>query len=406
MKRYGMHLFILIGLVVLVTLPTIGLVNYLDASAESSATYKKDTTVAGVDVSGMTKEEANVRLDNAIKDFNTAPFSINLMDGTVMEVGKEVVTFDVSNTLDSIKDTGAYPLLTSVDETKVEPYLEGQPVTLTMIAPALMDAASMLESSVTLEQVAAESEVVASFTVSPTPAMQSALDRMNGFEMAAGDIFSLKSFGEDYEALTTLGSSFYRMFAATPFAILERVPHETLPSGVELGYDTKVDERSNFAVQNREDTSYAILVLNEGGSVTVQLLGQPFDAAFEARVEEVKTVPHQKVVRFSSSLPSGSSSVTQSGQDGQSGKLYRVTVTEEGETMELLGFDFYAPTPEIVTKSSVPLPPPDPVEPVIPTFPDEDEEEEDPFPNDSNDDPFEAEPPVLEEEPAEEEAVG
>ncbi|WP_214739673.1 MULTISPECIES: G5 domain-containing protein [unclassified Exiguobacterium] len=404
MKRYGMHLFILIGLVVLVTLPTIGLVNYLDASAESSATYT-DTTVAGIDVSGMTKEEANVRLDNAIKDFNTIPFTINLMDGTVMEIGKEVVTFDVSNTLESIKDAGAYPLLTTIDESKVEPYLEGQPVTLTMIAPALMDAASNLESNVTLEQVAAESEVVASFTVSPTPAMQLALDRMNGFEMAAGDIFSLKAFGEDYEALTTLGSSFYRLFAATPFAILERVPHETLPPGVELGYDTKIDERSNFAVQNREDSSYAILVLNEGDSVTVQLLGQPFEAAFEARVEEVKTVPHQKVVRFSSSLPSGSSSVTQSGQDGQSGKLYRVTVTENGETLELLGFDFYEPTPEIVTKSSVPLPPPDPVEPIIPTFPDEDVEEE-PSTNDSNDSPFESEPPVLEEVPTEEEAVG
>lgn len=403
MKRYGMHLFILIGLVMLVTLPTIGLVNYLDASAESSTIYT-ETTVAGVDVSGMTKEEADVRLDNAIKDFNTMPFSVNLMDGTVIEIGKEVVTFDVPNTLDAITDEGEYPLLTAIDESKVEPYLEGQPVTMTMIAPALMEAASMLESTVTLEQVAAESEVVASFTVSPTPAMQSTLDRMNGFEMAAGDIFSLKSFGEDFEALTTLGSSFYRMFAATPFAILERVPHETLPSGFELGYDTKVDARSNFAVQNREKTSYAILVLNEGNAVTVQLLGQPFESAYEARVEEVTSVPHQKVVRFSSSLPSGSSSVTQSGQSGQSGKLYRVKVTEEGETMELLGFDFYAPTPEIVTKSSVPLPPPEPVEPVIPTFPDEEVEEDPTFDDELNDD-FE-EPPVFEEDPADQEAVG
>ncbi|MGE6491893.1 G5 domain-containing protein [Exiguobacterium sp. NPDC077395] len=403
MKRYGMHLFILIGLVMLVTLPTIGLVNYLDASAESSTTYT-ETTVAGVDVSGMTKEEADVRLDNAIKDFNTMSFSVNLMDGTVIEIGKEVVTFDVPNTLDAITDEGEYPMLTAIDESKVEPYLDGQPVTMTMIAPALMEAASMLESTVALEQVAAESEVVASFTVSPTPAMQSTLDRMNGFEMAAGDIFSLKSFGEDFEALTTLGSSFYRMFAATPFAILERVPHETLPSGVELGYDTKVDARSNFAVQNREKSSYAILVLNEGNAVTVQLLGQPFESAYEARVEEVTSVPYQKVVRFSSSLPSGSSSVTQSGQSGQSGKLYRIKVTEEGETMELLGFDFYAPTPEIVTKSSVPLPPPEPVEPVIPTFPDE-EVEEDPTFDDEVDDNFE-EPPVFEEDPADQEAVG
>lgn len=403
MKRYGMHLFILIGLVALVTLPTIGLVNYLDASAESSATYT-ETTVAGVDVSGMTKEEADVRLDNAIKDFNTMPFSVNLMDGTVIEIGKEVVTFDVPNTLDSITNEGEYPLLTAIDESKVEPYLESQPVTMTMIAPALMEAASMLESTIALEQVAAETEVVASFTVSPTPAMQSTLDRMNGFEMAAGDIFSLKSFGEDFEALTTLGSSFYRMFAATPFAILERVPHETLPSGVELGYDTKVDARSNFAVQNREKSSYAILVLNEGNAVTVQLLGQPFESAYEARVEEVTTVPYQKVVRFSSSLPSGSSSVTQSGQSGQSGKLYRVKVTEDGESMELLGFDFYVPTPEIVTKSSVPLPPPEPVEPVIPTFPDE-EVEEDPTFDDEVDDNFE-EPPVFEEDPADQEAVG
>lgn len=408
MKRYGMHLFILAGLVLLVSLPTIGLVNYLDASAKTSATYK-ETTVAGIDVSGMTKEEAVVRLDNAIKDFNNTPFTVTLVDGTALEVGKDVVSFNVDATLKTASEPGTYPLVTTVDEERLTPYLENQPVTLSMVTPPLVEAASNLNSDVVLEMTATESEVVASITVSPTPAMRSALERMNGFEMEAGDIFSLKAFGEDFDALSTLGSSMYQLFAATPFQILERVQHETLPSGIELGYDVKVDERSNFAVQNTEQTPYALIVLEEGNVMTVQLLGKMFVGAYESRVEDVTSVPYQNIVRFSPSLTAGSSSVTQSGQTGESGKLYRVRITDTGESLELLGFDFYEPIPEIVTKSSVPLPPPEPVEPVIPTFPDE-TLEDDPFDDDVKDDglnQFEEQPPVHDTDPVPSEgAVG
>lgn len=411
MKRYGMHLFILAGLVLLVSLPTIGLVNYLDASAKTSATYK-ETTVAGIDVSGMTKEEAVVRLDNAIKDFNNTPFTVTLVDGTALEVGKDVVSFNVDATLKTASEPGTYPLVTTVDEERLTPYLENQPVTLSMVTPPLVEAASNLNSDVVLEMTATESEVVASITVSPTPAMRSALERMNGFEMEAGDIFSLKAFGEDFDALSTLGSSMYQLFAATPFQILERVQHETLPTGIELGYDVKVDERSNFAVQNTEQTPYALIVLEEGNAMTIQLLGKMFVGAYESRVEDVTSVPYQNIVRFSPSLTAGSSSVTQSGQTGESGKLYRVRITDAGESLELLGFDFYEPIPEIVTKSSVPLPPPEPVEPVIPTFPDE-TLEDDPFDDDVKDDglnEFEEQPeqpPVHDTDPVpSEEAVG
>ena len=408
MKRYGMHLFILAGLVLLVSLPTIGLVNYLDASAKTSATYK-ETTVAGIDVSGMTKEEAVVRLDNAIKDFNNTPFTVTLVDGTALEVGKDVVSFNVDATLKTASEPGTYPLVTTVDEERLTPYLENQPVTLSMVTPPLVEAASNLNSDVVLEMTATESEVVASITVSPTPAMRSALERMNGFEMEAGDIFSLKAFGEDFDALSTLGSSMYQLFAATPFQILERVQHETLPSGIELGYDVKVDERSNFAVQNTEQTPYALIVLEEGNAMTIQLLGKTFVGAYESRVEDVTSVPYQNIVRFSPSLTAGSSSVTQSGQTGESGKMYRVRITDTGESLELLGFDFYEPIPEIVTKSSVPLPPPEPVEPVIPTFPDE-TLEDDPFDDDVEDDglnQFEEQPPVHDTDPVPSEgAVG
>lgn len=408
MKQYGMHLFILTCLVLLVSLPTIGLVNYLDASAKTSATYK-DTRVAGIDISGMTKEEAVVRLDNAVKDFTNVPFTVTLVDGTALEVGKDVVSFNIDDTLEDIPGPGDYPLITSIDEERITPYLENQPVTMTMVTPPLVASASELDSNVALEMVAAENEVVASMTVSPTPAMRSTLERMNGFEMNAGDTFSLKSFSEDFEALTTLGSPLYKLFAATPFKVLERVPHEVLPSGIELGYDVKIDARSNFAVQNTEQSSYAIIVLEEGNAMTVQLLGKAFVGAYESRVEEVATVPYQNVIRFSPSLPAGSSSVTQSGQSGESGKLYRVRVTEAGETRELLALDFYEPVPEIVTKSSVPLPPPEPVEPIIPTFPDE-TLDDDPFNDDEENDglnEFEEQPPVHEDVPASsEEAVG
>ncbi|WP_215191879.1 G5 domain-containing protein [Exiguobacterium sp. s7] len=408
MKQFGMHVSILIGLVLLVSLPTIGLVNYLEASAKTSATYK-ETTVAGIDVSGMTREEAIIRLDNAIKDFNNTPFTLTLVDGTALEVGKDVVSFNVDATLDGIETSGEYPLVTTVDEELLTPYLNNQPVTLTMVTPPLVEAASNFNSDVILEMTATESEVVSSITISPTPAMRSAVERMNGFEMEAGDIFSLKTFGEDFDALSTLGSSMYQLFAATPFQILERVQHERLPAGVELGYDVKIDDRSNFAVQNTEQTSYALIVLEEGNTMTIQLLGKAFVGAYESRVEDVTSVPFQNVVRFSSALTAGSSSVTQSGQTGESGKLYRVRITETGESLELLGFDFYEPIPEIVTKSSVPVPEPEPepepTEPIIiPILPDNPEEWLNEWllnddVQDNNDDGYEQQPPVQQEDP-------
>lgn len=375
MKLFGTHITILVILVLLVSLPTIGLVNYLEVSAKTTAVFK-DTAVAGIDVSGMTKEEAVVRIDNAIKDFNNTPFIVTLVDGTALELDKDVVSFDVEATLSQATAAGTYQLVTTVDEERITSYLDGQPVTPTMVTSPLLEAASALKSDVNLEITTTESEVVATITLSPTPAMRSAVERINGFEMDAGDIFSLKSFGEDYDALSTLGSSMYQLFAATPFTILERVQHDILPAGIELGYDVKIDERSNFAVQNTEQTSYALIVLEEGNAMTIRLLGKPFVGAYESRVEEVTSVPFQNIVRFSPSLPAGSSSVTQSGQTGESGKLYRVRVTDTGESLELLGFDFYEPTPEIVTKSSIPVPEPEPepepTEPIIiPILPDD-----------------------------------
>lgn len=414
MKLFGTHISILVILVLLVSLPTIGLVNYLEASAKTTAVFK-DTAVAGIDVSGMTKEEAVVRIDNAIKDFNNTPFIVTLVDGTVLELDKDVVSFDVEATLSQATAAGTYQLVTTVDEERITSYLDGQPVTPTMVTSPLLEAASALKSDVNLEITTTESEVVATITLSPTPAMRSAVERINGFEMDAGDIFSLKSFGEDYDALSTLGSSMYQLFAATPFTILERVQHDTLPAGIELGYDVKVDERSNFAVQNTEQTSYALIVLEEGNAMTIQLLGKPFVGAYESRVEEVTSVPFQNVVRFSPSLPAGSSSVTQSGQTGESGKLYRVRVTDTGESLELLGFDFYEPTPEIVTKSSIPVPEPEPepepTEPIIiPILPDDPSEwlnEWLPNNDGQNDGTSDFEqPPVQDVPPSSEEAVG
>lgn len=166
----------------------------------------------------------------------------------------------------------------------------------------------------------------------------------------------------DAVAGSYVGSKLYELFAKTPFEIVERMPHSTLPDGITLGYDVRIDEKTDFAVRNTQAISYRLVAVQNGSDVTLELRGTPFKETVTTVLEGEKTIPYRTITRYSATLTAGSTSDTQAGEDGKSIEVYRVVKSVKGEKKQLLALDFYAAIPAIVTKSNqaepVPVTPP------------------------------------------------
>ncbi|MCY1690406.1 G5 domain-containing protein [Exiguobacterium sp. SL14] len=163
---------------------------------------------------------------------------------------------------------------------------------------------------------------------------------------------NVKTYGMDAVAGSYVGSKLYELFAKTPFEIVERMPHASLPDGVTLGYDVKIDEKTDFAVRNTQASIYRVVATQNGSDVTLELRGTPFKETVTTVLEGEKTIPFRTITRYSATLTAGTTSDTQAGEEGKSIEVYRVTKTTQGEKKQLLSLDFYSAIPAIVTKSS------------------------------------------------------
>jgi len=175
---------------------------------------------------------------------------------------------------------------------------------------------------------------------------------MMNVEIKPGQLMNVKTYGMDAVAGSYVGSKLYELFAKTPFEIVERMPHTSLPDGITLGYDVKIDEKTDFAVRNTQASIYRVVATQNGSDVTLELQGTPFKETVTTVLEGEKSIPFRTITRYSATLTAGTTSDTQAGEDGKSIEVYRVTKTTQGEKKQLLSLDFYAAIPAIITKSS------------------------------------------------------
>ncbi len=360
-KRFAVHTLLLVLLIALIYVPSFALISFT-GQASVSEKFSESARIASVPVSGMTREEAKPKVQKAITTWsNKTPLTIGAGEELV-PVPTTLVTFKVDEAVEAAALKKGGDLDITLDEPGVEAFLSTQPVVYTpeqttAFKAWLTNMGQQLEEGNYDPAVSTTSpsteEVVSSVSFTTrSVAEEQMVEAMTQVDLKAGQLMNTKTYGMDGVAASYIGSKLYELFAKTPFEIVERMPHDQLPDGITLGYDVRIDEKTDFAVRNTQAVNYQLVATKNGSDVTLELRGMPFKETVTAVLEGEKSIPYRTITRYSATLSAGTTSDTQSGSEGTSIELYRIIKSNKGEEKILVALDFYAATPAIVTKSS------------------------------------------------------
>ncbi len=360
-KRFAVHTLLLVLLVVLIYVPSFALISFTGKATEQT-NFSETAKVGSVPVSGMSRKEAESAVQKAITEWSKkTPLTTGTGEET-LPVPTELVTFDSEESVKKASLKTGGDLILSIDDEMLQSFLSTQPVSYSQeqteafktwltntsktLAEGNFDPSQTSESS-------AEGEVVSSITFSTrSAAEEQMITGMANVEIKPDQLMNVKTYGMDPIAASYVGSKLYELFAKTPFEIVERMPHATLPDDITLGYDVKIDEKTDFAVRNTQASVYRLVATQEGSDVTIELRGAPIKEAVTVVMEGEKTIPFRTITRYSATLSAGTTNDTQAGEEGKSIEVYRVMKTAKGEKKKLLSLDFYAAVPAVITKSS------------------------------------------------------
>lgn len=160
-----------------------------------------------------------------------------------------------------------------------------------------------------------------------------------------------QTFSEAF--LTEAASALYKASLATNLQIIERHKSVELPSGVEAGYEAKVNESDlDFIVNNPNDTELTVTFkLKQQGVLVAEIRGYPNGKKYTVRQENPKTYPFKTIVRYTSDPSEPAASP---GKQGYSVSVYRDVHDSSGEIIDykLMAKDFYLPVNEVVVKET------------------------------------------------------
>ncbi|MFJ8245681.1 VanW family protein [Peribacillus asahii] len=153
--------------------------------------------------------------------------------------------------------------------------------------------------------------------------------------------------------LTEAASTFYKASLATNLQIIERHRSVEFPSGVEAGYEAKVNQSDlDFIVNNPNDTKLTVTFkLKQQGVLVAEISGYPNGKKYVVRQENPKTYPFKTIVRYTSDPSEPAASP---GKQGYSVSVYRDIYDSSREIIDykLMAKDFYLPVNEVVVKET------------------------------------------------------
>lgn len=148
-----------------------------------------------------------------------------------------------------------------------------------------------------------------------------------------------------------VSSTLYNAVVKADLEILERKNHSLPVSYVKLGTDATVSYGSvDFRFKNSRQYPIKISSKISGGTLTIDIYGYNLNKTrlVDIETEIIEVLPFKEQEILDSSLPAGTSKITQTGQKGYKVKSYRVT-TENGEVVErkLISTDTYSPVAQV-----------------------------------------------------------
>ena len=355
--------------------------SHYGASALERAIYAEDrfiegTKVGGIDISDLTKQEAEQLVESKAAEWLIAPPVRLIGSEIVMQVPGDLFRLDVQQSIGRAVDGREAELIANVDEEQLlvfvkehlpESWVRG--VEIGKLSKDLANVASSLQTPPALFNVVDylnvgtqplfTNQVISKVTREKLGAEHHALllwlNQHPVAEIKGNSQFSVQKFLEGAKDLSPqsasiLASAIYELVLSTNFEIVERHISRELPLGTTPGLEARLDfQRYNFLLYNPNFNDYKLefQVANDG--FTIILKGVPFVQKYIYEHDETEFFDPKTIVHYSNDVQAGEKHIKQEGKQGLLAKVKRKVFDINGNLLEtkVMSEDFYLPVHKI-----------------------------------------------------------
>lgn len=346
-------------------------------------TFSEGTKIGEVDVSSMTKDEAEKRIyDQSEKWAKSTHISLRLEGDEEVNLDLSIFRILIAESVDRAKNGQTNPLIVTLEDKQLNQIISAKlgktmseninierlKTDLISIAESFKTGTIQIRINDYLKLVKENGDEVVSEAILTNikgngNELTSILEQVNQIIIPANSKFSLLQFVKekqlDYvtnESLSIIASAIYKTILPTNFEINVRNIGRTKPLYIDLGYEAMIEQDDfDLVFTNPNPTDYTIYLNKNGHTLKASLTGAPFVYKYEVQLENMKTIKPKKIVQYSSKIPIGSSQIINEGSNGYLVDVVRVTMNEDEVVLNTtkISEDYYPPTYQIELKNKL-----------------------------------------------------
>ncbi|PLR84986.1 hypothetical protein CVD25_17430 [Bacillus canaveralius] len=355
--------------------------NAVDMVFSGPERFGAHTEIAGVQLSGVTSQEAIKKLSLAQTQWEeNTKISLHYREKAA-EADLKMFDFELEESVNLAQSGKRSNLIVQIDEGSLAELLltlgvnemDTGTLDISRLEADLLLLAAMLEGgghSFKLNSYLPEtgtSEVISEAMISGESQLEQMrlwTEQFSTIEIAANSSVSIlktvngsNSSEWNAEALSLVATAIYKTVLPTNFLISERHIGRELPAHAEAGYEAKIDLERNmdFVFNNPNDLVYQLQFKMIGTSLYVSLKGSQFSDDYTVKIEDKQTFKPKTIVQYSAQLSFGETETLIEGKDGTVVKVYRTVSGPNGKIVkeELVAEDFYAPVHKVMLRSLI-----------------------------------------------------
>ncbi|MDG5470962.1 VanW family protein [Jeotgalibacillus sp. ET6] len=343
-----------------------------------TSVFEEDTQIGGVDVGGMSKDEAVIALIDDTQTWKEQASLEIAENEQTSPVELSLLHFLIEESVEAASDHQSNPLKVKLD---IQEILIGIEQDLSVPASEWVDPAKLQfeieknvqilfsEETVTIPLTALlpddkEQSIIAEeagdFTLSGN--QQLFVEEHKIVPIESGGTFSILSlaaaYGEEFltdEEFSQLASVIHGAVIDSPLTVTERSISLSLPAWAERGKEAKVERESSRDYQFMNASSAPVTMEMEivQQSLYVRIKGQQHSHTYEAVTGDIQTIKPKIINQYSPFVQSNVTRISEEGSDGYLIPVYQRVLDAAGAEVEknLLYEDFYPPVHRVEIKS-------------------------------------------------------
>lgn len=336
------------------------------------------STIAGVNVSGLDREEIQQALQTAIDEWVSQPMIVS-GGGTEIEIDASAFVFDIDATIslyETMVDKPWYafwkaekivhlPLeILPSDEIQQRLATVGDWETDETYSLVEAQASFLKEHQIEAIHDATQFEderiaIIIEGIPENSKGITEITEVLNNSVVGQGELFSYtEKIGEQFNnanstTLNFVASMIYSAVLQTEYDIVERHQQKQIPTYIDPGQEASISlaNSEDLKFVNSSDNVAKLKLTIDGNSLKAEIYSEIKGKTVTLRTVKDKISP-RIVNRYSDKLAIGKQTLVQEGVEGLRVETYR-TISESGNTTEkLVSRDYYPPKNRIVLKSS------------------------------------------------------